>query len=90
MCALKLDLSKAYHRVERSFFEAMMVKLGFPWKWIKKVMACVTSVSYSFLIDDEPRGYVIPSWGLRQGNPLSSYLFLHWVEGLSALIEMNE
>ncbi|KAM1511683.1 hypothetical protein ACFX1Z_023336 [Malus domestica] len=85
-----LDLSKAHDRVEWGFLEAMMVKLGFAPEWIKMVMACVKSVSYSLLINRQPSGYLIPSCGLRQGDPLSPYLFLLCVEGLSALISHKE
>ncbi|KAM2306134.1 hypothetical protein ACFXTH_025611 [Malus domestica] len=88
--ALKLDLSKAYDRVKWCFLEAIMVKLGFDTDWIKMVMACIKSVSYSFLINGQPSGYLIPSRGLRQGDPLSPYLFDLCVEGLSALIIQNE
>ena len=59
--ALKLDLSKAYDRVEWRFLEVMMERLGFASDWIKMVMACVTSVSYSFLVNDQSCGYVLPS-----------------------------
>lgn len=88
--ALKLDLSKAYDRVEWSFLETMMPRMGFVEPWISLVMTCVSSVSYSFQINGEPKGYLIPSRGLRQGNPLSPYLFLLCVEGLSGLIAQNE
>ena len=53
-------------------------------------MTCVSIVSYAFLDNGIPRGYLHPSKGLRQGDPLSSYLFLLCVEGLSALIAKNE
>ena len=49
-------------------------------------METVTTTSYSVLINDEPKGFVIPSGGIRQGDPLSLYLFLLCTKGLSSLI----
>ncbi|KAL5835215.1 hypothetical protein ACOSQ4_014712 [Xanthoceras sorbifolium] len=68
----------------------MMEKLGFFSGWIDKVMCCVTSASYSFLINEEPRGSVRPTRGLKQGCPLSLYLFLLCAKCLSAMLDRAE
>lgn len=84
---MKLDVSKAYDRVEWRFLKHQMRQMGFSSKWIAWVMLCVSTVSYSVSFNGSLIGPVIPRRGLRQGDPLSPYLFLLCVEGLSCEIK---
>ncbi|KAL6222512.1 hypothetical protein ACLB2K_005904 [Fragaria x ananassa] len=84
--ALKLDISKAYDRLEWDFLKKILLKFGFDPSWVDLIMHCLSTVRYSFLVNGAPRGYVTPHRGLRQGDPIFPYLFLLCAEGLSALI----
>jgi hypothetical protein len=68
--AVKLDMSKAYDRVEWAFLHDMMTKLGFDRRWKNLIMKCVPSVTYMIKINGVLTDTFSPERGLRQGNPL--------------------
>ncbi|XP_019186580.1 PREDICTED: uncharacterized protein LOC109181284 [Ipomoea nil] len=85
--ALKLDMAKAYDRVEWSFLRKMMLALGFHAGWVEVIMKCVTSVSYNIQVNGTKCDPIIPTRGIRQGDPLSPYLFIICAEGLSMMLQ---
>lgn len=88
--AIKLDMSKAYDRVECAYLEEMMRRMGFANRWISLIMQCVSSVSYRVLVNGHSYGPIISTRGIRQGDPFSPYLFLLCAEGFSSLLQRAE
>ncbi|XP_034697243.1 uncharacterized protein LOC117923106 [Vitis riparia] len=83
----KLDIEKAYDKVDWNFILTIMKKMGFGEKWIRWIRWCISTASFSVMINGTPTGYFQSSRGLRQGDPLSPYLFVIAMEVFSVFIK---
>ena len=72
--------------MEWDYLKGLMLKMGFHHRSVDLIMAGISSVSYSILVNGVPSGFIKPSKGIRQGDPLSPHLFLLCSEGFSALL----
>lgn len=87
---IKLGISKAYDKVEWEFLDVVMEKMGFSGRWRSLIKACVRTMSYSVVVNGQPVGNIKPSRGLRQGDPISPYVFLLCVEAFSFMLNKAE
>ena len=84
---VKVDLEKAYDRLEWSFIHKVLQAFRFPDNIIKLIISCISTSSLSVLVNGCALDPFSPSKGIRQGDPLSPYLFILCMEYLGFLIE---
>lgn len=83
---LKIDFEKAYDRLKWDFIRNTLYEMNFPIRMIEVILECISSPSMRILRNGEPTDKFIPSRGIRQGDPLSPYLFVLCMERLNQVI----
>ncbi|BFG35167.1 hypothetical protein CerSpe_214410 [Prunus speciosa] len=83
---LKLDMNKAYDRIEWDFVKEVLHKLGFDSTWVRLVMRCITSVRFTVLLNGKAGIPFKPTRGIRQGDPISPYIFILVSDVLSSML----
>lgn len=89
LATLKVDMNKAYDRVRRVFIIKILHSYGFPPFWIHLIKQCLSTVSYTPILNGCVLDNFKPSCGLRQGYPLSPYLFLLCMDVLSRMLLLS-
>jgi hypothetical protein len=83
----KVDFEKAYDSVDWGYLDDVMGRMSFPTLWRKWMKACVCTAKASVLVNGSPTNEFPLERGLRQGDPLSPFLFLLAAEGLNVLMQ---
>ncbi|KAL0012214.1 hypothetical protein SO802_007322 [Lithocarpus litseifolius] len=84
---LKIDLEKAYDKLEWSFTRSMLSRFNLPNNLIEIIMSCITTVTTSILFNGGSLEPFSPTRGIRQGDPLFPYIFIMCMEYLGQLIQ---
>lgn len=86
-CAIKIDLMKAFDSLNWDFILNCLKVMGFPLSFLRWIKGCITSPYFSVAVNGSLCGYFAGQRGLRQGDPLSPYLFVIAMEVFSKLLD---
>nr|GEW58267.1 hypothetical protein [Tanacetum cinerariifolium] len=87
--AMKIDIHKAYDTISWDFLREVMLMVGFHDTMVHWIMTCITSASFSICANGEINGFFKGGRGLRQGDPISPYLFTLVMEVFNMIMIKN-
>jgi hypothetical protein len=86
---LKLDISKYFDKLSWMYMKSILLSFGFASEWVDWILNLTSSAFFSIFINGVPSHPFVPSWGIRQGDPLSLFLFIIMAEGLNHFIKAS-
>lgn len=85
---INIDIEKAYDTIRWSAILATLTRMNFPDHWISWIHTYLNSASFSFFIDGQQTRWIYSSRGVRQGDPISSYLFVLVSQSLTNMLNL--
>jgi len=87
-CIIKIDFKKAFDYVQWPFFRHLFMLFGFPTRFVHLVMKCVETASFSVAVNGDLFSFFPGKCSVRQGDPLSPYLFITCMEYFSRMLHL--